>query len=470
MADDAAARGASLRSSVLSRVAAGWVLGLAILPMAGCGNTYRPVVTAINPVGPSGQPTKYALAISSPGPTSPGLATLVDFSGDTVLTTTNIGVSPRYMILNSGGSTAYVINGDGTLNVFNISTSLIASQVMETTLLAGANPISIFPQGTTTYVTEAGRNAVGEFGGQPLALSQELTISNPVYVVGLQGGPRAYALSQGSGSAIGSAIGIDTATNTPTANIPVGRTPVYGIMTTDGRRAFVMNQGDGTVSVINVQTNQLDVLPAGGSSIAVGGAPVWADFAPTLSEMVVASAGAGTAKGKLAIVSIPLCNEAALTTNPNCSSTNPVDATGFGTLLANVTVGINPVMVSALQDGTRAYVANAGDPAMPCAKPNADGTPSTTPTGNCSVSVVNLTSNTVTATIPIAGRPSYIAATTGTPTGKVYVVCGADPVVTARGAVDSNARVMTVIRTDLDTVTTTIPLQGTGVSVRVTAS
>jgi DNA-binding beta-propeller fold protein YncE len=70
------------------------------------------------------------------------------------------------------------------------------------------------------------------------------------------------------------------------------------------------------------------------------------------------------------------------------------------------------------------------------------------------VSVVNLTSNTVTATIPINGHPAYIATTDSVPTGKVYVVC-------------NDSQVMTVIKTDTDTVDTTIPLQGYGVSVRV---
>jgi hypothetical protein len=75
---------------------------------------------------------------------------------------------------------------------------------------------------------------------------------------------------------------------------------------------------------------------------------------------------------------------------------------------------------------------------------------------------VNLSTNTVTATIPFVGRPIYIAATQGTPTGKVYVV-SADTVAPNKNSV------MTVIRTETDTVETTVNLQGTGVSVRVTA-
>jgi len=72
----------------------------------------------------------------------------------------------------------------------------------------------------------------------------------------------------------------------------------------------------------------------------------------------------------------------------------------------------------------------------------------------CTVSVVNLTSNTVTATIPINGHPAYIASSNATPTGKVYVVC-------------KDSQVMTVIETDTDSLDTTVPLQGYGVSVRM---
>ena len=56
----------------------------------------------------------------------------------------------------------------------------------------------------------------------------------------------------------------------------------------------------------------------------------------------------------------------------------------------------------------------------------------------------------------INGHPNYIAVTNGTPTGKVYVT-------------SPESNFMTVIRTDTDTVDLTIPLQGNGISVRVTS-
>jgi DNA-binding beta-propeller fold protein YncE len=450
-----------------------FALAAAILTSAiGCGNTYRPVVSAINPVGPAAQPQKFAVAISTTGTTAkptPGLVTFVDFSGDTVLITAQIGVNPYYLVLNSGGNTGYTLNSDHTLTTFDISTQLLQSQVLQTTLLPGANPVSIFPEGANTYVTDPGLHAISQFTGQPLNLQQELGINpafTPIYVVGVASAPRVYALSQSIAGGPGQVSTIETTSNTIDPNpIPVGVNPVYGVMTADAKRAFIMNQGSGTVSVINAQTNLPDILPAGANNpITVGQSPLWADFAPIRNEMVVANAGDGVHAGSVSIISIPLCSATAQPGNPNCDLNNPVDAVGFGTVLATVPVGINPLMIGVLQDTTnsRAYVVNGGNPNLPCAAPTA-----ALPLGNCTVSVINLTTNTVTATIPIPvspiigaspninGHPNYIAVTNGTPTGKVYVT-------------SPESNFMTVIRTDTDTVDLTIPLQGNGVSVRIT--
>jgi DNA-binding beta-propeller fold protein YncE len=447
------------------------LVSAALASAIGCGNTYRPVVSAINPVGPAAQPQKFAVVISSTGTVAnptPGLVTFVDFSGDTVLITAQIGVNPYYLILNSGGNTGYTLNSDHTLTSFDISTALLQSQILQTTLLPGANPISIFPEGANTYVTDPGLSAISQFVGQPLNLQQELSIDpafTPIYVAGIASAPRVYAIAQRKNGGPGQVSTIETASNTidPTP-IPVGRGPVYGVMTSDARRAFIMNQTDGTVSVINAQTNALDILPGGATNpIKVGTAPLWADFAPVRNEMVVANAGDGVNPGSVSIISIPLCSSVAQPGNPNCDANNPVDAVGFGTVLATVPVGVNPVMVGVLQDGTnsRAYVVNSGNPNIPCGGPKATGAAI-----NCSVSVINLSTNTVSATIPLPlslnpstpilnGHPNYIAVTAGTPTGKVYVT-------------SPESNFMTVLRTDADTIDGTIPLQGNGVSVRVT--
>jgi len=238
------------------------------------------------------------------------------------------------------------------------------------------------------------------------------------------------------------------------------------VMTLDGNRAFILNTGSGTVNVINVVNNGPDlampVIPATGT---LGLNPVWADLSPLTNQLVVLNKGDGTHPGSLSIINIPLCNAASPASNPNCNPANPIDAIGFGQVLATVPVGINPVMVSALQDGTKAYVANQGVlcPANATNCTNVEG----------SISVVNLVSGQVSATIPATsvasatadtnttpgsayGHPTTIAATTGDPTGKVYVT-------------SSDNKFMTVIATDTDTVETHVNLQGLGVRVVVTS-
>ncbi len=440
-------------------------LVVATLAVVGCGSTYRPVVSSINPVGPAGQPTKYAVAVSGNGTSAQGLVTLIDFSGDTIVNTTLIGVNPQYFVLTPTGFEGYTINGDGTLNSFSVSSSLLASQVLQSTLFSNSNPVSLFPQGTYIYVAEGNsRKAIAEMQGTPPAIQQELpTGLNTVYTVGTNSAPRVYALVQGTPGSIGNAVPIETASNTIDTPIPVGITPVYGVMSADSRRAFILNKGSNSVSVINAQTNALDTFLVNGtttSTVPVGVAPVWADFAPTLNELLVANAGNGTTPGSVSIINIPLCSSSTVTTNPNCDTTNPIDATGFGTVLATIPVGVNPVMIAVLQDGTQAYVANAGNPNLPCAAPT-----TASPVPNCSISVINLATETVVATIPaiestneadatVHGRPAWIAATTGTPTGKVYV--------TSPDSTD-----ISIIRTDLNAITTHLSLQGFGVSVRV---
>jgi len=440
--------------AILRNAMAALALGAVLLGVSGCGDTFRPPVSSISPVGPASQPAKYAVVVSDPGNGAPGVFTMVDFSGDTVLNNTNIGVAPLYFILGFSGTEGYVLNKDGSVNSFGISSSLLSNQVQTGTLLPGAGATTIFPSSSYTYFTEPypatpANAAIAEAQGSPPSVKQELSVgANPVFIAGTASSSRIYAISQGANNV----TAIQTGTNTISNTIPVGSGPVYGVMTADNNRAFILNKTDGTVSIINVNTNQLDTPPAPNTNpIPVGGGPVWADTYYPGSLLVTANSTGNS----ISIISTPLCSIVALPTNPLCDTTNPTDDVGFGTVLATVPVGNNPQMVSILQDGTRAYVVNTA-----------------TPTTTGSVSVVSLSTFTVTKTIPFDGllnsdgtpnvnhgpacHPNFIATSQGTPTGKVYVSC----------ADGSN---LVVLRTDTDSLQTLIPLQGNAVQLRVTA-
>lgn len=437
---------------------------------------YRPVVTSLPPVQPAPQPTKYAVVITcgnNPNvaalaidqvclaSTAPGNASLVDFSGDTLSARVNVGNGPRWLALSGRGTTAYMTDAAGTISSFVAITSptfpLESNNVDTSTLLPDLPPNTgppnrLLSTSNFLYVSQPGRSSIAVLkainGAAPSAFL-EVPISdpaapqvaqNPIDIVGNSNTQRVYAISQGpnaascpaSGSA-GEATAIETSTNTVSAVLPLGLCPVYGVMSSDYRRTFILNQGSGTVTVIDSEQNRIDTNPnLTNGTIAVGQGPVWADIYNNGAILAVANSQSNT----LSLINI---------------STDSFgnDTASFGQVLANVPVGSQPSSVAILQDGTRAYVANYGD-----------GT----------VSVVSLITNTVLKTISLpqapcqAGQPNVlcivhplsIAATTGTPLGKVYVV-----------SPDTN--MLTIIRTDNDTIYDNLALTGNGIQVRVTA-
>src|ERR1700755_3474305 len=72
--------------------------------LAGCGNSYRPVITPIGPSGPAPQPTSFAVVVSSPAANVPGVATVIDYSGDSLLAQAPIGPNPTAFTLDANGA------------------------------------------------------------------------------------------------------------------------------------------------------------------------------------------------------------------------------------------------------------------------------------------------------------------------------------------------------------------------------
>ena len=423
----------------------------AVFSLAGCGNNYRPVVSAINPVGPSSQPTVLATALSDPGGGKNGLITIVDVFGETTIANASVAPAPSYLAVDPQGD-SYVLHSNSVLvDSFTAASGLMTNAVRQSSLVAGAAPTQIDPASGAgaIFITEPGLSRVAVLaGGAPPTARQDLPVpANPVYTVGLSSSPRVYTLSQGAtpGTSFGTATAIENGSNNViSASIPVGISPTHGVMSADSRRAFVLNAkgnggGTGTVSIINVLGNVLD------RTVNVGINPVWADLAPAVNELAVLNAGDGVTPGSLSIINVALCSQVALAGNTACDLNDPTDGVNFGTVLATIPVGVGPVQVAVLQDLSKAYVANA-----------TAGT----------VTVIDMNSMVATKTIALPkqvdalGNPTiistlnWIGAVAGTPTGKVLVTA-------------SNSESLYIIRTDTDELSATIPLQGLGVAVRI---
>lgn len=463
--------------------------GLGAAMVAGCGGAYRAVVTPTNPSGPASQPASQAIVVSTPSTSSNGIATVIDYSGDTIMATAEIGPNPQSFTLDSTGSIGYTVNSDGTLTTFPATTSLQQKSVDYGTLPSSAEPAGLFSPSTGLWVTDLATNSVDVMSGSPLVYKIQVPVAaTPVAMSGYAtSAKRLYSISLNnsstpSGSAVsfsdmtcntspssatqnGEADAIETTSvsgqYSVSATLALGKCPVYAVANGDGSRLFVLNRGSDTITVINTQTNALDsctpflnqsgqtvnchptlplstaavtstgITPTNGSTAAnlpsVAG-PVYAEYNAATEQLVVADYDGGT----VSIIDV------SMDVYGNDSST-------FGstyTVTVGKTSSPHPAAVTALTAGDRAYTANQSDDSGS--------------TGNGSVSVINLSSHTLEKTLSVVGHPRSVVSTSNSLYGKVYV---ASP----------DSEYITVIDTTTDVVDTTVLVQGYVVDVRTTS-
>jgi len=446
-------------------VQAGMALMAAAL-IAGCGSSYRPVITPINPSGPSAQPTSYAVVVSAPSPTTAGIATIIDYSGDTVMAIAPIGPGPSNFTIDAFGATGYTLNSDGTLSNFPISTSLQAKYVTYSTLAATAQPVNLMSPSLGLWAADLYGNVADLFRLSPAAFELAVPVApTPVTIVGTPTvqGQREYAISQNftdptgvtcntapTTAPTGLATPIEISTNSTDPTIPLGKCPVYAVQTPDLKRLFVMNRGDDTITVINTQNNTLDACtpfqnqngqtitchptlplsttavtatgftpPNGTSGMTAIAGPVYAEYNSTTNQLVVANYDGGT----ISVIDVTLDEYGN-------------DGPTFGTTYT-IPVGNNPASVTVLYDGSRAYTAN-----------QADGT----------VTIANLSTHTVEKTLTVVGHPRSVASTQNSGYDKVYAASPDSPYIT----------ILESTPTTTDQVDTTVLVEGNVVDVRVT--
>lgn len=216
----------------------------------------------------------------------------------------------------------------------------------------------------------AGKVLAGILGAcSPLALTSCGNTFRPVAIPVTQNGGDPGALRNAiivsaNPTGAGSTMHIDVSGDTVVSEHTVGRGPVRAVLA--GGRTWVANKADGTLSGYitfggpGTSTNTA-TLPAGACPVAL-----------TTTEsavLYVADPGNGCAGGA----------------NGNVDTVSLVSAA----FSAQIPVGVNPVSITELPDGSKIYVANQG--------------------GN-SVTVINSVDHTVKTTIPVGSSPSFVLA------------------------------------------------------------
>jgi len=451
-------------------VQAGAVFAAAAL-VAGCGNNYRPVVNPVNPSGPPPQPQSLVSVVTAPSPTTPGIITVIDYAGDSILAQATIGPGPSAFTLDETGYEGYTINSDNTITNIPVNTTLQTKNVTYSTLPSTAKPLNIFSPYAGLWVTDLTGNYADAFAGEPVSLVLSIPLApTPVMVMGpvIPSGKRYFALSQNIATPTGVECNnspttqpygivtpIEVASNTTDTPITVGRCPIYAVESSDSTRFFVINRGSDTISVVNAQYGTLNtcvpflnqagrlvtchptlplsttaltdigIIPpncnytsdhtCGGMPVTAG--PVYAEYNMAKNLLVVADYAGNT----ISVIDVS-------------EDEYGNDSATFGTTYT-IPVGNNPASVTVLFDGSRAYTANQTDQ---------------------TVTIANLSSYTVEKTLPVTGYPRTVVNTQNSIYGKVYV---ASP----------NTDYLTILRTDQDIVDTTILLEGDIVDVRVSS-
>ncbi len=222
---------------------------------------------------------------------------------------------------------------------------------------------------------------------------------------------------------------INTATSTVTATVNVGNTPSGVCISPDGKKVYVSNGGSNTVSVINTATNTVT------STIAVGTSPYGICISPDGSKVYVANEMSSNVS-VINTVTNTVSATVSAGSHPNGISISPdgskvyvvnwgnnnvnVINTATNTVTATITVGNGPFGVCVSPDGSKAYVTNRN---------------------SNNVSVINIATNTVTATVAVGTFPFGISVS---PDGsKVYVA-------------NQSSNTVSVISTTINTVTATV--------------
>jgi DNA-binding beta-propeller fold protein YncE len=207
----------------------GFVLSLYLI-CSGCGQTYRPIIIPNAPIFPNPKAAHTAVSINDNGTFVPGTAMVVDVSGDTNISVEDVGVAPVHAVQQAANQ-VLVVNQSVTGSQGDSITKLTFNSI----LINGKSTISLPLNSAPNFVAT--------------------TEANQAYVTlpGLT--PPSVGI-------------VNTNSNSLTNTIPVGVNPVALAETPNTQKFYVANQGDNTVSGFNT----VDRSPRGVTSI---NAPVW---------------------------------------------------------------------------------------------------------------------------------------------------------------------------------------------------
>lgn len=385
-----------------------FLAALLLLFELGCGDQYRPVANPI--ITPGGQPqsTHHAWVLNY-NPSGAGTTTQIDVSGDTNTAVNTMGLGPVAEAFPFNSLALFVANsGNDTVSEY---LPTLAGPVTTINLLPGSHPVALeSAQNAAMYVLNSGSNATCPSTGSVSTIKISTLVVNNTSCVGhnpialAQAPPSGYiyVINQGDGTVSVFNPGGPSIVGTITSANGLGQNPVSVTASLDGNWIFVVTQGDG------VNPGALDIISSTATTVAasvpLGVGPTFSLIDTNLNRLYVVNTGDNT-------VSV------FDSSNVNISNSPPIN------LLGTTAVGTMPIGLTPLANGSLFYVLNSGS-------------------DNVTVVSANSFSPLATVTLPSGADPVYIASD---PTSsKVYVA-------------DKGLSQTTIIQTSNNTITQNIP-------------
>lgn len=283
-----------------------------------------------------------------------------------------VGYRPETIIANSAGTHVYVANTYyGSVSVIDVATNTVIALIDD---ISDAHGFAFDADGTHLYV--AGGNgittldtATNTVSGDPIPVmtpdecggsSGNLALSPDgihLYVPALVG-----CLWSDPFRDNGAVSVIDLQQRKPVAEIPVGIYPTNASVSPDGTRVYVTNWGENSISIIDTATNLSTKAELSGT----GNFPVNAVLNADGSQLLIADDGSGnlsmldTQSGSASAAGIPVSDElwgiataddgrTLLVTDYRHSAVSLVDVASRS-VLATIPVGSEPVGVATVRD------------------------------------------------------------------------------------------------------------------------
>ena len=320
----------------------------AILAGSGCGDTYRPIAIPIQPVPPTPSALHYVLSLSINGvcpPTSgencgQGASSRIDVSGDSSVAAAQVGLNPVHAVIIPNGSSVYVANQmEDSVSFYGPGSVTPVSTI---SLPTGSAPMFLSAtDNNSVYVANSGTNTVSEIATASEVIVRTISVGpTPVALAELPNAQKVYVANRGSGATPvnGSVQVINTVDGSvsPIANSSWS-SPVWMVARSDNARIYALDQTTGTISAIDTAADAV----VGTAAVQPGANFIAYDS--NLSRLYITNPVAK---------SLTILNAS--------SDALPVLGTiSFAASAASnapCPTGCIPLSVSALPDGSRAYV------------------------------------------------------------------------------------------------------------------